>query len=100
MSYKNDYFQRKVFSLLQISLMSEEKPENRARDDALFWISILSLYSHPQLSSRKGNETQDDRKAFPDSSFTVIMACLLSVSLWQLLNHQWENTGSILALSV
>lgn len=37
---------------------------------------------------------------FLKSSFAVIMACLLSVSLWQLLNHQWENTGSILALSV
>lgn len=66
MSYKNDYFQCKVFSLFQISLKSEEKSENRARDDAVFWISILSLHSHPQLSSRKGNETQDDRKAFPE----------------------------------
>lgn len=70
----------KVFSSPQICIYSEQNSENRAQDDALFWILILgSLYVQPQLSVRKGNETEDDRKAFPVVNLTVTMACLLSV---------------------
>lgn len=49
-----------------ITVKSEQKSENRAQDDAVFWIPILRLYYHPQFTSRKGNETEDDRKAFPE----------------------------------
>lgn len=42
-----------------------KKSEYRTRDDAQLWIPVLSLYNHLQFSSRKGNETEDDRKAFP-----------------------------------
>lgn len=51
---------------LYSKLVLSQSRSLKIEPETLFWISILSLYNHPQLSSRKGNETQDDRKAFPE----------------------------------
>lgn len=64
-SYKTTVPAQSIF-FTPITVKSEQKSENRAQDDAVFWIPILRLYYHPQFTSRKGNETEDDRKAFPE----------------------------------
>lgn len=60
---------------------------------------LVFITIHSSRPEREMKQRMTERH-FLKPSLAVIMACLLSLYLWQLLNHQWENTGSILALSV